>query len=130
MERGITMMLSNDARIVLTYLQSVIEDRLKKHTPGLLISLNMYAYSRYGKYATQLFTADPKAFVDLLRTYFRGNEEMVVRMIRYLLKPLNDAGDKGIEAINALIRGDNEEFIKLSVKLLKKEAKKWLKELK
>ncbi len=115
------------AKVVLAYLQSVMENRLKRHTPGLLISLNMFAYSRYGKYATHLFMSDPKAFVDLLRMYFRGNEEMARRMMKYLLKPLDDAGEEGKEAIEALLKGDNEKFIKLSVKLLKDEAMRWLK---
>ena len=127
MEGNKVMSLSEDTRIVLAYLQNVMEERLRKHMPGLLISLNMYAYSRYGKYATQLFASSPKSFVDVIRIYFRGNEDMVKRMLRYLLKPLEDAGDTGRKAIDALVNGDEDLFLRLSTKILKDRAKKWFK---
>ena len=127
MERDIRMSKDEDTKFVLTYLQSVIEDRLKKHMPGLLLSLNMHAFSRYGKYAPQLFASNPLAFVNILKIYFRGNDELVIRLLRYLLKPLNDAGSAGQEAIESLVKGDEKKFIEIATRLLKKEAKKWFK---
>jgi len=93
----------------------------------MLIALNSLAMKKYGAYVTELLVRNPSGFVDVLNTYFR-NQDTTQRFIRYLLKPLVEAGDEdGRKAVEALITGDKSEFITYSVKVLKDKAKKWFK---
>ncbi len=116
-----------DTKIVLAYIKYLAENRLRKGAPGMLIALNSLAMKKYGAYVTELLVRNPSGFVDVLNTYFR-NQDTTQRFIRYLLKPLVEAGDEdGRKAVEALITGDKSEFITYSVKVLKDKAKKWFK---
>ncbi len=116
-----------DTKIVLAYMKYLAEDRLRKGAPGMLIALNSLAMKMYGVYVTELLVRNPKGFVDVLNMYFR-NQDTTQRFVRYLLKPLAEAGgEDGRRAIEALINGDKAEFITYSVKVLRDKAKKWFK---
>jgi len=116
-----------DTKIVLAYIKYLTEDRLRKGAPGMLIALNSLAMKKYGVYVTELLVKNPKGFIDVLNTYFR-NQDTAQRFVRYLLKPLIEAGgEDGRRAVEALINGDRAEFTAYSVKVLKDRAKKWFK---
>ncbi len=112
-------------KVVKAYLAHLVDNSLKRHVPGLHISLNMFTYGRYGKYPGELLYADPKAFITVLKEYFR-DQEMVRRLLKYLLKPLEENTD-GRKAINALINGQYDDFRKYVVIALKDRAMKWVK---
>ena len=110
--------------LVARYLASMVNERLRRHIPGLQLSLNMFMYNLYGRYPGELIFSDPKAFVDALYRYFR-DRDVVVRIIRYILRPLEDSGEAGAEAVRALLEGRWEDFRRLTVEALKDKAKKW-----
>ena len=116
-----------NTKIVLAYIKYLAEDRLRKGAPGMLMALNSLAMKKYGSYITELLIKNPNGFVDVLNTYFR-NKDTTQRFIRYLLKPLTEAGSEdGRKAVEALIAGNKVEFITYSVKVLKDKARRWFK---
>ncbi len=116
--------MDSERDVVMVYLKHIAESRLKRHTPGLYISLNMFSYARNGLYISDLLVKKPEKFFEVLKSYF-GSEEMAKRIVRHVLKPLAEAGQDGEEAINKLIRGDAEGFFEIAERLLKDEAKRW-----
>lgn len=112
-------------KLVEAYLAHLVDNSLKKHVPGLHVSLNMFTYGRYGKYPGELLYTDPKAFIKILREYFR-DQEMVRRLLKYLLKPLEE-NPEGQKAVNALINGQYDDFRKYVLLALKDKAVKWVK---
>lgn len=119
---------NREYRKVMTYVKYVAERRLKQHTPGLLLSLNMYTYGKYGKFALDLLTDDPYLFYRALMEYFGGNQTMAERVMRYVLKPVIDSGSDGRRAVDCLISGELAAFKEYVVKALHKQASKWLKD--
>ncbi len=111
---------------VARYLASLVNERLRKHVPGLQLSLNMFMYSMYGKYPGELIYRDPKAFMTALRKYFR-DPDVAVRLVKYILKPLEDCGEEGREALRALLDGRWDDFRRLATLALENKAKKWAK---
>ncbi len=112
--------------LVARYLASMVNERLRRHIPGLQLSLNMFMYNLYGRYPGELIFSNPRAFIDALYKYFR-DRDVVVRIIRYILRPLEDSGEAGVEAVRALLEGRWEDFRKLTVEALKDRAREWYK---
>jgi hypothetical protein len=117
---------SKTEAMVAMYLASLVNERLRKHVPGLQLSLNMFMYSMYGKYPGELIYSDPKAFMTALRKYFR-DPDVAVRLVKYILKPLEDCGEEGREALRALLDGRWDDFKRLAMQALKNKARKWAK---
>jgi len=112
--------------MVARYLASLVNERLRKHVPGLQLSLNMFIYSMYGRYPGELIYSDPKAFMAALRKYFR-DPDVAMRLVKYILKPLEDCGEEGKEAVRALLEGRWEDFKRLTTQALKNRARRWAK---
>ncbi len=117
---------SKTASLVARYLANMVSERLRKHVPGLQLSLNMFTYNLYGKYPGELIFSDPKAFMNALYRYFR-DREVAIRLVKYILRPLEDSGEAGREAVIALLDGRWDDFRRLAVVALKDVAKKWIK---
>jgi hypothetical protein len=106
------------------YLADLINSRLRRDVPGLYASLSMMTYSRYGKYPGELLYDDPKSLVKLLREHFM-DDEMVLRILKYMLEPIENLGAFGKKSVDALMKGDYDDFKKYLREALIKEAHRW-----
>ena len=118
--------METEREAVVAYLRYIVETRLKKHTPGLYTSLNLFSYMHRGRYISDLIAENPGEFFNVLKNYFE-DEFVAMRMLRHILKPLLDGGAEGEEAINRLIRGDKEGCLEIATRVLREEAKRWAK---
>ncbi len=115
------------SKAVEAYVKHFVVTNLKKSIPGLHMYLSGVAYSRYGMSLEDLIWRRPKVFVELLLDYFRA-KEVVASILEVLFKELTNMPG-GREALEKLLDGDEEGFRDLAVKLLREEARKWVKNL-
>jgi hypothetical protein len=116
-----------DSKAVEAYVKYFVVANLRKSIPGLHMYLSGVAYSKYGMSLEDLIWKKPKVFVELLLDYFRA-KEVVASILEVLFKELTSAPG-GREALEKLLDGDEEAFRSLAIKVLREEAKKWVKNL-
>ncbi len=122
------MVKDEGSDLLKAYLADLINSRLRREVPGLFASLSMMTYSRYGKYPGELLYDDPATLVKLLKEHFM-DDEMVVRILKYMLEPLENMGASGKKSVDALINGDYEGFKMHLREALVKAANKWSRRL-
>ncbi len=114
--------------LVKAYLADIINSRLRRNVPGLYASLSMFTYSRYGKYPGELLYDDPESFLKLLKEHFM-DDEMVKRVVKYMLEPVEEGSKEGREALEALLTGRFDDFKHLIERALESNARKWSRNL-
>jgi hypothetical protein len=126
---GVPGMVRDGAdNLLRAYLADLINTRLRRDIPGLYASLSMMTFSRYGKYPGELLYDDPETLIKLLREHFM-DDEMVLRIVKYMLEPIENTGAYGKKAVNALMNRNYEEFKRYLREALIKEAHKWSRKL-
>ncbi|MCD6324215.1 MAG: hypothetical protein J7L55_03815 [Desulfurococcales archaeon] len=126
--RAASMNKEGDKRLLKAYLADIINSRLRRNVPGLYASLSMFTYSRFGEYPGELLYDNPEAFLKLLKEHFM-DDEMVRRVVKYMLTPIEEEGSEGRKAVEALLYGKFNEFRQLLEKFLASKARKWSKGL-
>jgi hypothetical protein len=116
-----------DSKAVESYVKQLVIANLRKSIPGLHMYLSGVAYSRFGMSLEDLIWTRPKAFVELLLDYFR-DKDVVASILEVLFKELTSMPG-GREALKKLLDGDEETFKELAIKLLREEARRWVKNL-